>query len=112
MSQLINKLPVVAGKVATRAMPKLTRFWQLAKVELVPPKPSEFAEVGARFQKVVNAAKTQSFKNLTVKEAAVNSFVALEIAMWFFVGECIGKGGVVGYNVSRIPLPWPVNMLN
>ena len=35
----------------------------------------------------------------TVKEATVNTIVVAEIACWFFIGECIGKGSLVGYQV-------------
>ena len=35
----------------------------------------------------------------SMKEVAVNTIVVTEIACWFFIGECIGKGSLVGYNV-------------
>jgi len=34
-----------------------------------------------------------------VKEAAINTVVGLEVFCWFFIGECIGKGSLVGYQV-------------
>jgi hypothetical protein len=34
-----------------------------------------------------------------VKEATINTIVGLEIFCWFFIGECIGKGSVIGYQV-------------
>ena len=35
-----------------------------------------------------------------LQEALVNTCVTVEVAMWFFIGECIGKGGLVGYGVA------------
>ena len=35
----------------------------------------------------------------SMKDVAVNTVVVTEIACWFFIGECIGKGSLVGYNV-------------
>ena len=29
----------------------------------------------------------------------MNTLITAEIALWFFVGECIGKGSLVGYKV-------------
>lgn len=34
-----------------------------------------------------------------MKDVAVNGVVVTEVACWFFIGECIGKGSLVGYNV-------------
>merc|ERR1719184_698039 len=34
-------------------------------------------------------------ENVTVKEAWLNTLITAEIAFWFFVGECIGKGSIV-----------------
>lgn len=35
----------------------------------------------------------------TIQEAWLNTLITAEIAFWFFVGECIGKGSIVGYKV-------------
>ena len=34
-----------------------------------------------------------------LQEAAINTLVGVEIAMWFFVGEVIGKRTLLGYQV-------------
>jgi F-type H+-transporting ATPase subunit g len=36
---------------------------------------------------------------LYFQEAWVNTLVATEVACWFFIGECIGKGSLVAYKV-------------
>ncbi|XP_010226780.1 PREDICTED: ATP synthase subunit g, mitochondrial [Tinamus guttatus] len=33
------------------------------------------------------------------QEALRNGLVATEVLMWFYIGEIIGKGGLIGYNV-------------
>ena len=50
-------------------------------------------------KKTIESAKTGSFKQLTVKEAVLNGLVATEVWMWFYIGEIIGKRGIVGYDV-------------
>lgn len=37
--------------------------------------------------------------SVTLQEAWLNTLITAEIAFWFFVGECIGKGSIVGYKV-------------
>lgn len=48
---------------------------------------------------MVKDAQRMEFLKTPVKEAAKNSLVAFEILCWFYVGEIIGKGSVIGYNV-------------
>lgn len=33
------------------------------------------------------------------QEALRNGLVATEVLMWFYIGEIIGKRGLIGYNV-------------
>jgi F-type H+-transporting ATPase subunit g len=33
------------------------------------------------------------------QEATLNTLVFTEVLCWFFIGECIGKGSIVGYQV-------------
>jgi len=34
-----------------------------------------------------------------LQEATVNTLITIEVACWFFVGEIIGKGGLIGYYI-------------
>ena len=34
-----------------------------------------------------------------VNQAVLNTVVGVEVFCWFFIGECIGKGNLVGYQV-------------
>ena len=49
---------------------------------------------------IVCLIKLAKFLNsLFFQEAAINTAVVIEVACWFFIGECIGKGGLIGYDV-------------
>ena len=94
----------------------LTTFAKYAKVELTPPGPGEvggivrgagnlvkdaapfkWAQVGVGG--LVITAEPNIISQASMKQVAVNTVVVTEIACWFFIGECIGKGSLVGYQV-------------
>lgn len=83
----------------TIAKPKLATFMYYAKVEMKPPTPGEFGEIKSGIGRLINGAKTGKWKELTVKEAWLNTLVFAEVGFWFFVGEVIGKRNLIGYNV-------------
>uniref|UniRef100_A0A2K6EEW1 ATP synthase F(0) complex subunit g, mitochondrial n=1 Tax=Propithecus coquereli TaxID=379532 RepID=A0A2K6EEW1_PROCO len=87
---LVEKAPALVNAAVTYSKPRL--------VELVPPTPAEIPRAFQSLKKIVNSAQTGSFKQLTVKEAVLNGLVATEVWMWFYVGEIIGKHGIIGYN--------------
>ncbi|KAI5711298.1 ATP synthase subunit g, mitochondrial [Diaphorina citri] len=89
---------LVSGVVAA-SKPILANFLHYGKVELIPPKPSEFGAIKDGIAHVVHQAKSGGWKNLTVKEAWLNSLIAAEITFWFYVGEVIGKRSLIGYEV-------------
>ncbi|KAK4289749.1 hypothetical protein Pmani_022495 [Petrolisthes manimaculis] len=99
MSKLVARIPVMAKAAVDSATPKLNTFERYAKVELVPPTPAEFGAVAQGFNKIVKGAQTGAWKKVTVKEAWLNTLVTVEVLCWFFIGEVIGKGTVVGYQV-------------
>ena len=67
---------------------------------MVPPGPQDIPEIARGLRNVLRGMKTGAWKQLTVKQAAVNLGITIEVICWFFVGECIGKGGVIGYAVG------------
>lgn len=83
----------------TQAKPKFATFMKYAVVELTPPSPTEIGAIKNGIVKGLSGLKTGAWKNLTVREAWLNTLVAAEIGFWFFVGEVIGKRHLVGYNV-------------
>lgn len=51
----------------TYSKPRLATFWQYAKVELIPPTPAELPAAIQSARKIIQSARTGSFKQLTVK---------------------------------------------
>ncbi|KAH0518039.1 ATP synthase subunit g, mitochondrial [Microtus ochrogaster] len=94
-----EKAPRLVSAAVTYSKPRLATFWQYANVELVLPTPGELPAAIQSAKKIIQSAKTGSFKHLKVKEAVLNGLVATEVWMWFYVGEIIGKRGIVGYDV-------------
>ncbi|KAK2576674.1 hypothetical protein KPH14_005335 [Odynerus spinipes] len=99
MAKLVPKLASLARNLLQEAKPKLKIIQAYARVELIPPTPSEFPAIKKGFSNIINAAKTGRYKELTVREAFLNTLVAAEVYCWFFIGECIGKRHIVGYKV-------------
>jgi F-type H+-transporting ATPase subunit g len=79
--------------------PGFQKFWGNAKVELAFPGPSEWPAVSKGFNQVLKSAKTGAFLNMPVRNAAKNFLVVIEVATFFYVGEIIGRGSIIGYNV-------------
>ncbi|XP_004604781.1 ATP synthase subunit g, mitochondrial [Sorex araneus] len=96
---LTEKAPALISAAVTYSKPRFATFLQYAKVELIPPTPAEIPTAIQSLKKIINSAKTGSFRHLTVKEALLNGLVATEVWMWFYVGEIIGKRGLIGYDV-------------
>ncbi|XP_057595192.1 ATP synthase subunit g, mitochondrial-like [Hippopotamus amphibius kiboko] len=96
---LVQKAPALVNAAVTYLKPRLAMFWHYTMVELVPPTPAEIPTALQSLKKIINSAQTSSFKQLTVKEALLNGLVATEVWMWFYVGEIIGKRGIIGYDV-------------
>lgn len=82
-----------------QAQPKLNVFLKYAKVELTPPSPGDIPAIRQGIGKLVGGARSGRWKELTVREAWLNTLVAIEVCCWFYIGECIGKRHIVGYKV-------------
>ena len=79
--------------------PAWQTFVKYGKVELMPPSPAEIPAALGQAARLVQGGMTFRWTKLTVKEAWINTLVTAEVACWFFIGECIGKRGLVGYQV-------------
>jgi F-type H+-transporting ATPase subunit g len=93
----MQSLPLLA--LMSQARPKFANFMRYAAIELTPPSPTDLPAIKNGIVKLVSGVKTGAWKNLTVRDATLNTLVAMEIGFWFYVGECIGKRHIVGYNV-------------
>ena len=87
------------AKALNYMKPFVARHVKYAKVELMPPGPGDIAAgLGGIMANAGKLAGGKAVLNMTVKDAVVASLVGAEIACWFFVGEIIGKGGLIGYD--------------
>jgi F-type H+-transporting ATPase subunit g len=77
----------------------LTTFAKYAKVELVPPGPGDLVGAVQGVGKLTGDALTFKWAQASMKDVAVNTVVVTEVACWFFIGECIEKGTLIGYQV-------------
>uniref|UniRef100_T1GKJ3 ATP synthase subunit g n=1 Tax=Megaselia scalaris TaxID=36166 RepID=T1GKJ3_MEGSC len=99
MAKLAKKLPGIWNELSKQVKPKLEEFWKYAKVELTPPAPNEIPEIAKGVKNIVCTAVSGRWKQITVREAWLNTLVVTEVGLWFYIGECIGKRHLVGYNV-------------
>nr|XP_002736779.1 PREDICTED: ATP synthase subunit g, mitochondrial-like [Saccoglossus kowalevskii] len=97
--------------VANWSKPRLSKFWYYAKVELIPPTPAEFPKISKGISDIVASAKTGKWKQLTVREAWLNTLVAVEVCFWFFIGEQIGRRSLIGYNIDLAVEPPKHNII-
>ncbi|KAH8261781.1 hypothetical protein KR038_000089 [Drosophila bunnanda] len=99
MASLATKGSGLVNRLLTQARPQLDVFLKYAKVELTPPTPGDIPAIRQGLGNIVKGARTGAYKNLTVREAWLNTLVTAEVIFWFYIGECIGKRHIVGYNV-------------
>ncbi|XP_044747838.1 ATP synthase subunit g, mitochondrial [Coccinella septempunctata] len=99
MASLVSKVGPLAGRLLEEARPKFDVFMKYAKVELSPPSPADIPQIRSGIARLVQSAKAGAWKQTTVREAWLNTLVTVEVLCWFYVGECIGKRHIVGYQV-------------
>uniref|UniRef100_D3TRL3 ATP synthase subunit g n=2 Tax=Glossina TaxID=44049 RepID=D3TRL3_GLOMM len=99
MAGIANKGSSMVNSFLAQLRPQMDVFWKYAKVELTPPSPGDIGAIRDGIGKLIKGAQSGSYKNLTVREAWLNTLVTMEVCFWFYIGECIGKRHIVGYKV-------------
>lgn len=85
-----EKLTEILARPSVRALPKTIL------IELRPPTPMELPQA---FRDGYRILFKGNWRNTTMREAWVNTLVTTEVICWFFIGECIGKGTWIAYQV-------------
>merc|ERR1712203_432553 len=80
----------------TSTLVDISQIW---KVRIDPTKSWRNSSSNCPSRQIATSATTFQFRHTTVREAALNTAVVAEVACWFFIGEFIGKGGLIGYDV-------------
>ncbi|KAL5971001.1 ATP synthase subunit g mitochondrial [Taenia solium] len=78
-----------------RGRPALVKFYKYARVELRPPTMAELTPALEEGKSIVDFFKSGAWKQKT--DFALDTVVAIEVLMWFFVGEIIGRRSLIGY---------------
>lgn len=73
-----------------------SKMGRVFMMELGPPTPMELPRA---FKDGIRLFTKGNWKNVTVREAWLNTLLTTEVLCWFFVGEVIGKGTLIGYQV-------------
>ncbi|NXI34865.1 ATP5L synthase, partial [Galbula dea] len=99
VQRIATQAPQLLSAAVAYGKPRLATFWYYAKVELAPPTPAEIPRAIDSVKALVRSFQSGRLAQLTVREALRNGLVATEVLMWFYIGEIIGKGALIGYNV-------------
>ncbi|XP_026764602.1 ATP synthase subunit g, mitochondrial-like [Galleria mellonella] len=94
---------LIKEKTAQASKSELVKKIRVAKeyyrLEMAPPTANEMQKLQADLALVKEFIQSGCYKFLTVKQAWLLFLVGTEVALWFYLGETIGKMHIVGYKV-------------
>ncbi|XP_063392641.1 neurofilament medium polypeptide-like [Cydia fagiglandana] len=101
LSQLME---LIKEKTERAAKSELAAKLRVAKgyytLEMAPPSSvGELKKLNEEISMVREFVSSKGYKGLTVKQAWLLFLVGIEVGLWFFLGETIGKAHIVGYKV-------------
>ncbi|XP_059615401.1 ATP synthase subunit g, mitochondrial [Phlebotomus argentipes] len=99
MASVVGKSSSLVSRTLAQARPKFNTFLKYAKVELTPPTPGDIPAIRQGIARLISGARTGAWRNVSVREGWLNTLITAEVIFWFYIGECIGKRHIVGYDV-------------
>ncbi|KAI9585331.1 hypothetical protein GQX74_001178 [Glossina fuscipes] len=84
MAGVASKGSSMVNNLLAQLRPQMDVFWKYAKVELTPPSPGDIGAIRNGISKLIKGAQSGSYKNLTVREAWLNTLVTMEIILYCF----------------------------
>ncbi|XP_059047493.1 ATP synthase subunit g, mitochondrial-like [Achroia grisella] len=94
---------IIKDKAARASKSKLAKKIRVAKgyysLEMAPPTFNEIQKLRTDLAVVKEFLQSGCYKFLTVKQAWLLTLITIEVALWFYLGETIGKMHIVGYKV-------------
>ena len=99
LSKFLSSSTTLTRKVITNSIPHMNTIWNCVKVELRPPTYSEILDAKELATQAYLKIYTRQYLQNTVGQVLQTTLVAIEVTMWFFVGEILGRKNVIGYKV-------------
>ncbi|XP_067936554.1 ATP synthase subunit g, mitochondrial-like [Watersipora subatra] len=100
MAAIVNAGSRFGSAFVKWSTPLAKNAWKYGKVELMPPGPGQWGKALEEGGQVVKSVTSGKFLQQTTSQALVNLVVVADITFCFFIGECIGKGSLVGYKIK------------
>lgn len=91
-----NVQKIVNYVITTAKSEASKKAMRAAMIELRPPTP---AEIPRAIRDGIHLFTRSNWREVTVRDAFRNTLVTAEVLCWFFVGEVLGKGTLIGYQV-------------
>ncbi|XP_062577203.1 uncharacterized protein LOC134250442 [Saccostrea cucullata] len=94
----INKVAKCQANGQTMSRIQLLTLY--VKAELGPPSPAQARESIAKFMDLPWSLTRERLMNMTTKEALCKSLLVVDVAIFFAIGEVIGRGDWAGYPIK------------